>query len=107
MSQLDDLIAEGLAISEEMMGTTDFIFGGQTYKGILNEYAEEQQVEMDGILVSCNATLVCRRPQFSALVGPPQKVFRGKTITIDGLSYSAARVSVDRTSVSLGLIIQR
>jgi hypothetical protein len=101
------MIAAGMADAEDIFGGTSFTLEGKTYLGILNEYEGEQEIELDGMLASYNATLVCQKPQFKLLAKPLQSTLRNKTITIDGVNYKVSRVAVDSGSVTLGLRIQR
>lgn len=107
MSQLDDLIAEGLSIAGGVMGEQQFSIDTRPYCGILNEFEGEQEIELDGVLASYNATLVCEKPQFRQLAAPLTKTLRHKIVVIDSMRYKAKRVVVDSVSVTLGLEIAR
>lgn len=105
MSELDDFVAEGLEISEEIMGGTPFTLDGRPFVGVVNEFEGEQEAEIGGMLVSCNATIIARRPQFRCMGAPLTRVLKAKLVEIDGLTYSVARVANDAVSVTLGLVI--
>lgn len=107
MSAFDDMIDAGLNESSEVFGRTSFVYAGKTYEGLLNEYAGEQEVELDGVLGTFNATLVCTKGQFRLLAKPLQKTLNNVQITIDSISYRVKRVAVDSASVTLGLMIAR
>ncbi len=107
MSAFDDMIAASMDESESVFGTTSWTMDGKGYAGTLNEYEGEQDVELDGILGSYNATLMCQKPQFKMLAKPLQRTLNGKLVMIDGVQYKVARVAVDSASVTLGLRIAR
>jgi hypothetical protein len=66
MSELDDLIAEGLTIAEDTIVTDTFMMDRGPYTGILNMLEGTEGIELGGILCSFNVTLVCKRAQFRA-----------------------------------------
>lgn len=103
MSEFDDMIAEGLEVTEEISGSESFTLAGKTYAGILNEFAGDENVEIGGATLLCAATLVCRRPQFSALPRPLHRSLQGKTVVVDSTSYRIIRAAVDSVSVTLVL----
>jgi len=107
MSDFSDFADFGMNEAEDVFGLTTWTMEGKSYSGVLNEYEGEQEIEMDGLLASYNATLVCSKAQFRMLAKPLQSTFRNKTIIIDAVSYKTARVSVDSSSVTLGLKIAR
>lgn len=107
MSAFSDMIDAGMGEAEDIFGGTSFVLDSRSYSGILNEYEGEQEMELDGMLGTYNATLVCQKAQFRMVTKPLQKTLNGKIITLDGLGYVVARVAVDSSSVTLGLRIQR
>jgi hypothetical protein len=94
MSDLDDLMSEGMIISEEVMGAERFYIAGLPYVGILNEFSGEQEIELGGILSSYHATLVCQRPQFRAFGSPLHQTLQGKIVEIEGVKYTVQRVII-------------
>jgi len=90
-----------------VFGETSWTMDGKAYSGVLNEYEGEQEVELDGMLASYSATLVCSKGQFVRLTKPLQSTFRNKTIAIESVNYKVARVAVDSSSVTIGLRIAR
>jgi len=107
MGAFDDFTVAALADAEAAFGSQAFTLDGATYTGILNEFQGEEAAEIGGMLGSYNATLVCQKPQFSALTRPLQKTLLGKVLTIDGLQYVAHSVGVDGASVTFGLLYAR
>lgn len=107
MSDLDDFMNEGLTISSEIMGETEFTIDGRPLTGVLNEFEGEQEIELGGLLGTYNATLVCPRAQFRFFGSPLTRTLKSKIVEIDGVKYSIKRIANDSVSVSLGLIIAR
>jgi len=105
MSELDDFMAEGLMVTENVSGSDEFTLAGKTYYGVLNEFEGTEEIELGGVLSSYNATIVCQRPQFRALGSPLARVLKGKVISIESTNYTIQRVANDRVSVTLGLVI--
>lgn len=107
MSDFSDFVDFGMDDASDVFGVTSWTMDGKAYNGVLNEYEGEQEVELDGMLASYSATLVCSKSQFVRLAKPLQSTFRNKTIIIDSVSYKVARVAVDSSSVTIGLRIAR
>lgn len=107
MSLFDDMMEAGMSEASEALGTLDFTIDGRSYKGVHNEYTSEQQVEMEGLLLNFDATLVCERPQFRLVAKPLQRTLVGKLITLEGIAYRVEKVHVDSASITLGLRIDR
>ncbi len=107
MSELDDLMNEGLTVSSEVMGAESFTIDGRPLSGVLNEFEGEQEIELGGLLGTYNATLVCTRAQFRVFGSPLTRTLKCKIVEIDGVKYSIKRIANDSVSVSLGLIIAR
>lgn len=80
---------------------------GKAYTGVLNEFDGDHELELDGMLIGVNATLVCNKGQFRMITKPIQKTLQNKTVTIDGVGYTVTKASVDSSSVTIGLRIAR
>jgi hypothetical protein len=107
MSAFDDFNEASFGEAEDVFGTTSFTIDGQGYIGLVNEFEGDHEVELDGMLVSCNATLVCTKAQFRMLTKPLQKTLQKKTVIMDAVSYIIERAAVDSAGVTLGLRIAR
>ena len=105
MPNFDDFIADALGTAEEVFGGLAFTIDAVSYTGILNEFSGDEEVELGGVLYAFSATLVCQRPQFSALTAPLHKTLQGKHVLIDGIKYRVAKAIADTASVTLGLQI--
>jgi hypothetical protein len=93
--------------AEFMFGVTSWTMDGKAYNGILNEFEGDHDLEMDGMMIGVNATLVCGKAQFRMITKPVHKTMQNKTVTIDGINYTVTRATVDSASVTLGLRIAR
>jgi len=80
---------------------------GKAYTGILNEFDGDHTMEIDGMMIGVNSTLVCNKGQFRMLTKPLQKTLQNKTITLDGVGYTVTKAAVDSSSVTIGLRIAR
>lgn len=107
MSDFSDFADFAMSDASDVFGLTTWTMDGKAYSGVLNEYEGEQEMELEGMLASYNATLVCTRPQFQLLAKPLQSTLKNKTITIDGVNYKTARIAVDSAGVTIGLRIAR
>lgn len=107
MSAFDDFNDASFGEAEGVFGTTSFVMLGRPYEGIVNEFEGEHEVELDGMLVSCNATLLCSKAQFRTLAKPLQKTLQKKTLVMDGITYTIERAAADSAGVTLGLRITR
>ena len=67
----------------------------------------DHELELDGMLIGVNATLICNKAQFRMLTKPIQKTLQNKTITLDGINYVVSKAGVDSSSVTIGLRIAR
>lgn len=90
-----------------MFGVTSWTMDGKAYNGILNEFEGDHEMELDGMMIGVNATLVCGKGQFRMITKPVHKTLQNKTVTIDGIGYIVTRATVDSASVTLGLRIAR
>jgi len=90
-----------------MFGVTTWTMAGKAYTGILNEFEGDHDIELDGMMIGVNATLVCNKAQFRAITKPTHKTLQNKTVTIDGIGYTVTRASADSVTITLGLRIAR
>lgn len=107
MNAFDSFNDQSFLDAESIFGVTKWTMDGKEYTGILNEFDGDHQLELDGMLIGVNATLVCNKAQFRMLTKPIQKTLQNKAITLDGIGYVVSKAGVDSSSVTIGLRIAR
>jgi hypothetical protein len=106
MSQLDQFSTSAFIEASAVMGLASFTISGQngTFTGVLNEFESAKEIDIGGIMASYGATLVCSLSQFSAVTGSLERTIDGRTITISGRTFKAARCAVDGVAITIGLV---
>jgi len=107
VNQFDAFNDQCFSDAESMFGVTSWTMDGKAYSGILNEFEGDHDLEMDGMIIGVNATLVCNKGQFRAITKPAQKTLQNKTVTIDGVDYTVTRAAADSVTITIGLRIAR
>lgn len=107
MNAFDSFNEQSFDDAESIFGVTSWTMDGKAYTGILNEFDGDHELELDGMMIGVNATLVCSKGQFRMIAKPIQKTMQNKAVTIDGVSYTVTKAAVDSASVTIGLRIAR
>lgn len=107
MNAFDSFNEQSFSDAESIFGVTAFTMDGKAYSGILNEFEGDHDLELDGMMIGVNATIVCNKGQFRMLTKPVQKTLQNKAVTIDGVGYIVSRATVDATTITIGLRIAR
>lgn len=100
------MMAAGL---DDMLSTTggkDFIIAGTTYKraGILNEFTSTKELEIGGFMGKYDGTVMAKRSIFTEAANAKlERDLDGQQLTIQGRIFRIKAVSIDETSVTLGL----
>lgn len=105
MNAFDKFNQSCLNEASDVFGEESFSIDGIMLSGILNEYQASRTIEVDGIIIPIEATLVCKRSKFLSFGQPLEKKLAGKAVLMDGKKYQVETATVDKTSITLALSI--
>lgn len=105
MSPFDAYNAQSFADAAAILGTESFTIAGldEIYRGILNEFAAEKQIDLGGLLGTYTATLLCEPSQFDDIEGRLERTLDGRLVTLSGRTYKITRCALDDTALTIGL----
>ena len=110
ISEFDSFMSAGLAEAAQVIGTVSFTVQGTSYRnaGILDQFTSSRELEIGGFSGNFDATILCLRSKFTETSGTPlERTLDGKTLVVDGRTFTISRVEMDETSVTFGLVNQR
>jgi len=107
ISDFDSFMSAGLAEASKTIGLVSFTIQGTSYRnaGTLDRFTASRELEMGGFVGNFDATILCLRSKFTESSGTPlERTFEGKLLVIDSRTFKIARVEMDETSVTFGLV---
>lgn len=105
-SEFDSFMAAGLDDMLDTTGGKDFIIAGTTYKkaGILNEFTSAKELEIAGFMGKYDGTVMAKRSIFTEATNAKlERNLDGEQLTMEGRVFRIKSVSIDETSVTMGL----
>jgi len=107
ISEFDSFMSAGLVEASKVIGQVSFTVQGTTYRnaGILDQFTSSRELEIGGFSGNFDATILCLRSKFQETSGTPlERTLDGKLLVIDSRTFRIARVEMDESSVTFGLV---
>ncbi len=107
ISEFDAFMSAGLTEAAQVIGTVSFTVQGTSYRnaGILDAFTSSRELEIGGFVGNFDATVLCLRKKFTETSGTPlERTLDGKLLVIDSRTFRIARVEMDESSVTFGLV---